>query len=126
MRLTNRQDRELIVWKYFVPQEYKHIPQKENDLRMFFEWSEQGKHKDMFAYGEPIKKHAYLYALIQGKVWAGIHVGMYEEGVLDGSMPYSTILGGLEDKPIPREVVDFMKKEMFKGQDAEAIEMQDR
>lgn len=56
-------------------------------------------------------------------------------------MPYYIILGGdgmtikrkwwqfwkskytHKHKPIPREVVDFMKKEMFKGIDSEIIEM---
>jgi hypothetical protein len=62
---------------------------------------------------------------------------MYEEGILDGSTPYFVLLGGATKKrkwyqfwkekwinePIPRSVVDFMKKEMFKGHDVETIEM---
>ncbi len=65
---------------------------------------------------------------------------MYEDGVLDGSMPYFVILGGYDKTvvrkwwqfwkkkythvhdPIPRAVVNQMKKEMFKGIDAEIIE----
>jgi hypothetical protein len=46
---------------------------------------------------------------------------MYEPGVLEGTMPYYTILGG-DDKPAPRAVVDFIKKEMFQGHDSELIE----
>jgi hypothetical protein len=46
---------------------------------------------------------------------------MWEAGVLEGSTPYFTLLGG-EDKPIPRHVVDFIKKEIFQGQDAGIIE----
>ena len=46
---------------------------------------------------------------------------MFEDGVLDGSMPYYVILGGGE-VPIPRYVVDFMKKAMFKGEDIDLIE----
>ena len=38
-------------------------------------------------------------------------------------MPYYTILGGEEgDEPVPRSVVDFMKRTLFKGIDAELIE----
>lgn len=43
-------------------------------------------------------------------------MGMYEEGVLEGSMPYSVILDGM-----PKSVVEFMAKEMFKGRDADSI-----
>lgn len=60
----------------------------------------------------------------EGKRWRGIHMHeLYEPGILDGSMPYWVILGGLYKHEImPRSAVDFMKKEMFKGIDAEIIE----
>lgn len=77
--------------------------------------------------------------LIQGKRNRGLHMQLWEEGVLEGIVPYNTLLGGFQRKrkwynpmryllgkfknePIPRSVVDFMKKEMFKGMDAEVIE----
>ena len=48
---------------------------------------------------------------------------MYEEGVLERSMPYFVLLGGYQgEKPMPRNVVNFMKKEMFKGIDGNVIE----
>ena len=68
---------------------------------------------------------------------------MWEESVLEGTLPYFTLLGGGErstkrrwwnpirylkgkwkfsHNPIPRPVVDFMKKEMFRGADADTIE----
>ena len=63
----------------------------------------------------------------------------WEEGVLDGSTPYFTLLGGYEgtrrwynplrylvhkfyNKPLPVAVVKFMQKEMFQGKDKEIIE----
>lgn len=141
MKLSKAQQNELEVWKYFMSKELRGVPESEEDIKMFFEWSEIGLHKDFFTYGEEIKEHKYFYALMQGKKWAGIHMHeMYEEGVLDGSMPYFLLLGGdselvkrkwwqfwkpqfsLKANPIPRLVVDFMKKEMFKGMDAEVIE----
>lgn len=81
--------------------------------------------------------------LVIGKTRRGLTMGMWEEGVLEGTVPYLTLLGGYEEviqrkwwnpmrwvqgkiklhhKPIPRFVVDFMKKEMFKGADADVIE----
>jgi len=64
-----------------------------------------------------------LMRLLWGKVYRGRHTEMYEEGILDGSMLYWVILGGYSPKEIPpRSVVDFMKKEMFKGIDSDLIE----
>lgn len=59
--------------------------------------------------------------LIIGKTRRGLTMGLWESGVLEGSTPYHTLLGG-EDRPIPRIIVDFMKKEMFRGIDADLIE----
>ena len=48
---------------------------------------------------------------------------MWEEGIIDGGVPYWTLLGGEDFKEImPKIIVDFIKKEMFKKQDAEIIE----
>lgn len=135
MRSTKKQQVELIVWRYFMPSHVAWMPENQADIEKFFEWSEQGKHKENF-YGDL----SYFNALREGKSWAGVHMQMYEEGILDMTMPYFVILGGnskaiyrkwwqfwkpkisFKNEPIPREVVDFMKKEMFKGIDADLIE----
>lgn len=103
-----------------MPTNCKWLPKTDKDVEMFFEWSEQGKHKDRQMVGDL----SYFEGLRQGKRWAGIHIHeMYEKGVSDKSMPYYVLLGGYEDEePMPRQVVDFLKKEMFKGHDAELIE----
>lgn len=130
MKLSKAQQNELVVWKYFIPKTVKWDAENEEDIKKFFEWSEQGKHKERNPYGDT----SYFEALRQGKRWAGIHMEMYEEGVLEGSTPYITLLGGFENikrwwqfwksehKPILVQVKDFLKKEMFKGHDAEIIE----
>lgn len=135
MNLTSKQKNELVVWEHFIPRNVAWQGKTDEDMQRFFEWSQEGKHRDVVQ-GDT----SYFEALRQGKRWAGVHMGMFEEGVLEGSMPYMEILGSKqivlkrkwwqlwkpritwEDKPVPREVVDFMKKEMFKGIDVEIIE----
>ena len=83
----------------------------------------------------------YFHALVWGKKRAGIHAHeMYEPDLLNGATTYFTLLGGHDiiiyrkwyqfwkpklsvlHKPIPRPVVEYLKKEIFKGLDAEQIE----
>lgn len=116
-KLTKSQQKELIVWEYFMPIWCEWLPKTETDIIRFFEWSEQGKHKETH-YGDC----SYFEALRQGKRYAGINIHeLYEPGILEGTMPYFTILGG--EKTIPREVVEFLKKEIFKGMNADVIEI---
>lgn len=136
--MTKSQKNDLKITKYFIPKVFKNIEITNEDEKMYFEWSESGKHKDKIS-GMPYKINGFN-ALVQGKEWRGIHMGLYEQGVLDSSVPYLVLLGGNEitihrkwwqfwkekitfkNKPIPREIVDFMKKEMFKGKHSEMIE----
>ena len=117
MKLTKLQNRELRVWEYFIPKG-NWQSKTDDEIKNFFEWSERGYHKDHQS------DNSYFEALKQGKRWAGIHTHeIYPQGILDGSMPYFTILGGEdEDKIMPREVTDFIKKDIFKGIDAKLIE----
>ena len=147
MKLSKAQEQDLETIKYFTPQYLSGYPLTKKDIEMFFEHSEKGMHKDLFTSYQALEDCSNgLFALIQGKIWRGTHMGMYEEGVLSGDMPYAVILG-MNDKskvrhwsirwfykligketsifyhsPPPRSVVDFMKKEMFKGHDANTIE----
>lgn len=147
MRLSKAQSNDLETIKYFIPPGLKDKHISNDDIRMFFEHSERGMHKELLNSASGLEHISDgLWALIQGKIWRGTHMGMYEEGVLSGDMPYMIILG-LCDKsykrhwlirwffvligkgsyvfvntPPPRSVVDFMKKEMFKGYNADQIE----
>jgi len=109
MKLTKKQLNDLETIKFFIPSQLKKIKISNSDIVAFFDFSERGI--------SPKKETEGFNLLKQGKNWRGIHMEMYEEGVLDGSMPYCVIL---ED--MPRVVVDFIKREMFKGKDAEIIE----
>lgn len=115
MKLTAKQFNDLETIKYFIPSACRDIKILPEDVTMFFEYSERGFHKKY------IKQSHFcdgFNALVQGKVWRGRHMEMYEEGALDYSMPYSVILQGM-----PRIVVDFMKNELFKGMDRDRIEI---
>lgn len=126
MKLTDKQKKDLETILYFNLVKGKY---SDNDLEAFFNYSEKGIKPKIETPGYKL--------LIEGKRWRGITIHeLYEQGVLDGSMPYFTILGGdnwLNKKkwwqfwkkkyiPISRTVVDFLKKEMFKGADSEIIE----
>ncbi len=128
--MTKAQSNDISVCRYFVPKSMRHILITPSDERMFREWSEKGMHRD--------KVGTYVMdgfnALVQGKEWRGVMMGEWEQGVLDGSNPYFTLLGGFCGKrtkwwqfwrkwhePIPDNVASFMSREMFKGADSELI-----
>lgn len=142
MRLSTKQIYDLESIMYFIPKTIEHIEITHEDVKMFFEYSDKGLHKEKTGTFVLLPKELQngFNALIEGKKWRGINMMMYEEGVLDGTMPYYTLLGGYDGTrkrkwyelwkpkyvhyhiPMPRSVVDFMEKEMFKGKDAELIE----
>lgn len=119
--LTEKEmNNDVALARYFIPASIRHIPIRKTDELKYLEWSSNGKHKT------DIKLSGFsdgFNALIAGKQWAGrtMHE-LWEAGVLEGTVPYFTLLGGEDNKPIPRFIVDFMKGEMFKGTDAEIIE----
>lgn len=114
IRLTKAQQNELEVFCYFSAGKIKPDDFSNEELKAYYDWSERG-------IGSNVKN---TNRIGQAKRWTGVTMRMYEQGILDGTMPYSVILGKTpyNDKPVPRSVVDFMKKEMFKGIDAELIE----
>lgn len=62
-----------------------------------------------------------LRRLLDAKKWRLRTMEMYQEGVVEGSTPYYTLLGFEEDKPVPVCVKDFMARTMFEGIDSEII-----
>lgn len=122
---TSKQLNEISVWRYFIPTNCDWGEENDADKIKFFGWSERGLHKDLT--GIPSYKpegRTFFHALYWGKIWAyrSVHE-LYEGAILDGTVPYYSILGGHEGEDItPRCVVNFLKKEMFKGLDSETIE----
>ena len=106
-------NKDVQIAEHFTP--CKKITITNNDRQKFIEWSSQGKHK------EDVKLSHFtdgFNSLVTGKKYAGITMGLWEEGILDGSIPYYTPL--IENRP-PDYVIEFMKKEMFKGADSKLI-----
>lgn len=142
--LTSKQENDLETVIFFIPQNFKKVNITNQDIKKFFEWSEQGMHKKEIDNWQSKDNYDGFNALVEGKRWRGIHIHeLWEQGVLEGSVSYFCLLGGYEKErkpiwffklfkyfgvnrfkhdPIPRTVVNFMKKEMFKGEDSDLIE----
>ena len=125
-------DRETI--EFFMPKQCKGILIEDSDWQAFFDFSERGKKTKIQSMIE--LKNGYD-CILAGKRWRDIHMNMWQEGVLDGTVPYMSLLGLYEgekrkwwqfwkpkyaNEPLPRSVVDFMKRDMFDGIDADIIE----
>jgi len=124
VKLTKNQQKELVVWKYYITTETHWDKENDSDIVKFFEWSERGLHKEEASYNQHNEKgKTYFHALIWGKTWADRHIKMYQEGVLEGYMPYITILG-LEDgeTTVPKEVMEYISKNMFQGCERKLIQ----
>ena len=116
MNFSKKQQRDLESILYFMPMQLKGVDITDQDIEDFFAFSDRGVR-------QRIKTRGYE-VLCAGKEWRGIHIHeMWEEGIMDGSVPYFVLLGGeTYQELMPRVVVDFLKGEIFKGQDAKMIE----
>lgn len=110
--MTKGQQQDLETIRFFIPASMRHLEISEQDIKDFFELSEQGKHQERVG----LSTMDGFNALCQGKRWRGVHMEMWEEGILSGDVPYWEVLDGL-----PQNVVEFTAKEMFKGTDKELI-----
>ncbi len=147
MKLTNKQKLDLETIIYFIPQSMKHIKITEESIQNFFEYSDKWLHKEYVNAIPTQWEYTAFWALLEGKRWRWIHIKMYQEWVLDWSMPYINLLWWYDWErkykwfwkilykisfwnfdyrfihiPMPRSVVDFLKKEMFQWQAADSIE----
>ena len=84
----------------------------------FIQFSERGVKPDFSKILNPKRYHQ----LQDAKMVEGWHVDMYEQGVLERSVPYWVLLGGTNPKEIPPlEIAVWMSKQLFKGKDSELI-----
>lgn len=112
--MTPKQTKDLEVTKYFIPTIMNGIEITKQDEERYLEWSERGLHKDLV---DTYKMDGFN-ALIQGKQWRGVHMEMWEDTVLEGIIGYRELL-----LDVPKSVMEFMSKEMFKGIDKNKIEL---
>lgn len=117
MKLTPKQQRDLETITYFIPEGFKSIPITDKDILDFLAYSERGQFKERGAksFLKQYKDCDGFDALNIGKRWRGIHIHMWEDAIDD--VPYTSLV---KDLPLP--VIEFMKKEMFKGKDKDIIE----
>ncbi len=145
MNLSKGQKEEMELLEFFLlkPEE-KYVLSDESSVRKYFEWTEQGKHKeeaDTCFHHQPSEiRDKGFDILARTKKGILFNIEKWEEGVLEGTTPYFTLLGGYDKvverkwyqfwkpkytichTPIPRIVVEKMKGQMFGGIDAEIIE----
>lgn len=119
MKLTPRQQNDLETIKYFIPQELKSISITDGDVQAFFDYSERG-----IGRADKFSNSSGFDALAQGKRWREWHMRAWEESVLEGTVPYYTLLHNelTGEVTMPSPVIEYMKKSMFGGMDAEIIE----
>lgn len=131
-KMTKGRKRDLISIEYFIPKTITdwdlictagdsgtiEHPDGVSPEQAFFEHSDMG----ILMVGRKVCGRGRLEALLSGKSWRGVHMEMWEEGVIEGTVPFICLMGIYEEHLIPIEVVEFMKKAMFKGKAAKAID----
>jgi len=110
--------KEIKQLEYFIPK--NSVRKMITADKAFTQFSERGIKPDFSRIENPYR----YFQLLEAKRWRGITSHeMWEQALLDGSICYWTLLGGENPNEIlPREVVNFIKKELFKGADKETIE----
>ncbi len=124
MKLTKKQQKDLVSIRFFIPPwvdwgktVYPCGAVEDSDgddpVEVFFDWSDKG----IQVKGRRVNGLAELEALLQGKRWRGIHIHeLYEKSIAEGTATYFEILQG-----VPKEVAEFLSKEMFNGTDESII-----
>lgn len=128
--MTEKQQNEIKCLNYFSLKGFEYTGNdKCNAEEEYFDITQDGKPKKY--------KNARLEQLLDAQRWRLRMVDMYEQGILDGSVPYCMILfeepeerwiGKFikrwrfkEPKKLPYYVIDFLSKTMFKGTDRKLI-----
>lgn len=117
MGLSRKQQNDIDVIRWFIPTQLQSIEITEQNILDFLANSERGEFKGRkdAALLKVTKDCDGFDALCWGKVWRGrtIHE-IVKPWHLDGFgwVGWYDFLGGFDDEPIPKAVVDFYKKEM--------------
>ena len=87
--MTPKQKNDIEVSRYFIPNVLKHIPVTKEHEEQYIAVSERGE------------KNAGKFdtnPLIQGKRNRGLHMQLWEEGILEGTTNYRTLLGWRQNR----------------------------
>jgi hypothetical protein len=117
MRFSRKQLADLVTIEFFIPPAYRSTGITEQDRIDFMAYSDRGEIVRPSEFGTMKTGQLTGYQiLLQAKRWRGIHMELWETGIMDGSVPIAVLV---ED--LPPEVIDFAKRELFKGFIAEMI-----
>jgi hypothetical protein len=131
--ISKKQQADIDFYLGFCPENLYHLPTRE-EINEFLDFSEKGI-KPTQRTGGALGQS--LNPISIGKSCLGLNITLWQEGVLEGTVPYYTLLGGFEGKKrkwwqfwkplfahelVSRRLVDYMKTQMFKGHDADLIE----
>ena len=121
--MTQKQKDDIETCLYFSICHKEH-DNKDDGIRMFFEWSERGLHKDKI----PVRLcENYFEHLYWAKVWRGRMINeIYEPSVLHDEKEFGfgrfITYAGIIESDTPQNVVEYIKKEIFGGKDKKVID----
>lgn len=131
MKFSKKQLIDLESIEYFIGDSYKEIPITGEDRQDFLLFSDKGiipenrkgqvqyvkgsngSRKDInlsFFTGKKLNGYQQLFL---GKSRRGLHVQLWEDGIMDGTHPIYTLMQEEDGTPIPKSVMEFMKKSLF-------------
>ena len=107
-----KENMSVVLAKYFMPLAMKKIIITEDDKKKYLEWDERWLHKEEVDDFKFMFQTSGFSALVRGKQRAWIHVAIYEQGILDGSMPYYVIF---DEGKLDIAIVKYLAWTLFKG-----------
>lgn len=112
--MTNKQNKEIEVIKYFIPDDMKTTVVTDKDIEKYFELVEQGKHKHETAHHtmKPTSETTGYGALLHGLMRRDINISMY---VKDFEEYRQTLLEiWVEDQNFPKGIAELILKKLQK------------
>ena len=113
MDLSTKQLNEIECLDYFA---LANCDYKDNTVEeAYFQITNSGVKKVKTNNGDRLRK------LLDTKKWRLRFMDMYEQGILEGSVPLYTLLGFENNNIIPKYIIKFITKTLFKGKDKDMI-----
>jgi hypothetical protein len=120
MKLSKKQQAELDVIKYFIPERITFSPITDKDIQDFFGWSDRG-----IKYTLKPNTMDGLAALHYGKQYRDLHITQWSEGIEDGIISKYEILSDLPSNIRPQIEkalqIAMLGKPMFEAVNGEMV-----